>query len=117
VARWWRMARWLLLPLINLPLLALLGHVGYRVVRAYVEGPLLGVDYFLNAGALFALLAGGGALLASASLAGAARSVRRAGLGRFSALLDALGTRLVGESVQDSLRPGREAARALLRLR
>ncbi|RKH88403.1 hypothetical protein D7Y04_43725, partial [Corallococcus sp. AB038B] len=41
VAGWWRTARWLVLPLINLPLLVLLGHVGYRVVRAYVEGPLL----------------------------------------------------------------------------
>ncbi|OJT17247.1 hypothetical protein BO221_46875 [Archangium sp. Cb G35] len=115
VARWWRTARWLLLPLINLPLLALLGHVGYRVVRAYIEGPLLGLDYFINAGALFALLAGGGALLASASLAGTTRGVRRAGLEHFLARLGALGTRL-GETVQDSLRPPREAARALLAL-
>jgi energy-coupling factor transporter ATP-binding protein EcfA2 len=115
VAGWWRTARWLLLPLINLPLLALLGHVGYRVVRAYVEGPLLGLDYFINAGALFALLAGAGALLASASLAGTARSVRRSGHARFVALLETLGGRL-GESIQDSLRSGREAARALLRL-
>ncbi|WNG21311.1 GTPase [Cystobacter fuscus] len=113
VAGWWRTARWLVLPLINLPLLALLGHVGYRVVRAYIEGPLLGVDYFLNAGALLALLAGAGALLSSASLAGTTRAVRRAGQERFSVLLDALGVRL-GEAVQDSLRPGREAARALL---
>ncbi|WP_434391749.1 GTPase [Melittangium boletus] len=116
VARWWRTARWLLLPLINLPLFALLAHVGYRVVRAYVEGPLLGVDYFLNAGALFALLAGAGALLASASLAGTTRAVRRAGLERFGVLLEALGARF-GESVQGGLRSGREAARALLRLR
>jgi len=115
VAGWWRTARWLLLPLINLPLLALLGHVGYRVVRAYVEGPLLGLDYFINAGALFALLAGAGALLASASLAGTARAVRRSGNARFVALLETLGGRL-GESIQDSLRSGREAARALLRL-
>ncbi len=114
VAGWWRTARWLLLPLINLPLLALLGHVGYRVVRAYVEGPLLGLDYFINAGALFALLAGAGALLASASLAGTARAVRRSGHARFVALLETLGGRL-GESIQDSLRSGREAARALLR--
>jgi hypothetical protein len=114
VAGWWRTARWLVLPLINLPLLALLAHVGYRVVRAYIEGPLLGVDYFLNAGALLALLAGAGALLSSASLAGTTRAVRRAGLERFTTLLEALGIRL-GEAVQDSLRPGREAARALLR--
>ncbi|WP_395811180.1 GTPase [Archangium minus] len=116
VAGWWRLARWLLLPLINLPLLALLGHVGYRVVRAYLEGPLLGVDYFINAGALFAVLAGAGALLASVSLAGTTRAVRRAGLGRFTSLLGVLGGRL-GESVQDSFRSGREAARALLQLR
>ena len=74
------------------------------------------MEYFLNAGALFGLLAGAGALLASASLAGTARAVRRTGLGRFGALLGALGARL-GESVRESLRPGREAARALLRLR
>jgi hypothetical protein len=115
VAGWWRTARWLLLPLINLPLLALLGHVGYRVVRAYVEGPLLGLDYFVNAGALFALLAGAGALLASASLAGTTRAVRRSGRERFVSLLGALGGRL-GESAQDGLRPAREAARQLLAL-
>jgi energy-coupling factor transporter ATP-binding protein EcfA2 len=116
VATWWRTARWLLLPLLNLPLLVLLAHVGYRVVRAYVQGPLLGVDYFLNAAALFALLTGAGALLASASLAGTTRAVRRRGLARFGSLLDALAGRL-GETVQDSLRAGREAARALLRPR
>ncbi|HEX8823917.1 MAG TPA: GTPase [Archangium sp.] len=116
VAGWWRTARWLVLPLINLPLLALLGHVGYRVVRAYVEGPLLGLDYFVNAGALFALLAAAGALLASASLAGTTRAVRRSGQARFVALLETLGGRM-GETIQDSLRSGREAARALLRLR
>ena len=89
--------------------------MGYRVVRAYLKGPLLGVDYFLNAGALFPLLAKAGALLASASLAGTTRGVRRAGLGHFVTLLGALGGRL-GETVQDSLRPPREAARALLAL-
>ena len=113
VAGWWRTARWLLLPLINLPLLGLLGHVGYRVVRAYVEGPLLGLEYFINAGALFALLAGAGALLASASLAGTTRAVRRSGRERFVSLLGALGGRL-GEATQEGLRPPREAARRLL---
>lgn len=116
VAGWWRVARWLVLPLINLPLLALLGHVGYRVVRAYVEGPLLPLEYFVNAGALFALLAGAGALLASASLAGAARRAGAAGRARFVEALSALGGRLV-EAVDDGLRPGREAARRLLALR
>ncbi|WP_225411931.1 GTPase [Stigmatella hybrida] len=115
VAGWWRVARWTVLPLINLPLFALLGHVSYRVVRAYVEGPLLGGDYFLNAGALFVLLAGAGALLASASLAGAGRIAHRAGQDRFTQALATLGGRL-GEAVEESLRPGRDAARGLLRL-
>ncbi|MDC0712765.1 50S ribosome-binding GTPase [Stigmatella sp. ncwal1] len=115
VAGWWRVARWGVLPLINLPLFALLGHVGYRVVRAYVEGPLLGGDYFLNAGALFVLLAGAGALLASASLTGAGRAAHRAGKDRFTQTLATLSGRL-GEAVEDSLRPGREAARGLLSL-
>ncbi|MCP3139851.1 GTPase [Pyxidicoccus xibeiensis] len=116
VAGWWRTARWLVLPLINLPLLALLGHVGWRVVRAYVEGPLLPMEYFVNAGALFVLLAGAGALLASASLAGAARRASTAGRARFVETLAALGGRLV-EAVDDGLRPGREAARRILALR
>jgi len=116
VAGWWRTARWLVLPLINLPLLALLGHVGYRVARAYVEGPLLPLDYFVNAGALFALLAGAGALVASASLAGAARRAGAAGRSRFVEALATLGRRL-GEAVDDGLRPGREAARRILALR
>ncbi|MCE9670953.1 50S ribosome-binding GTPase [Myxococcus stipitatus] len=116
VAGWWRTARWLVLPLINLPLLALLGHAGYRVARAYVEGPLLPLDYFVNAGALFALLAGAGALVASASLAGAARRAGAAGRSRFVEALATLGRRL-GEAVDDGLRPGREAARRILALR
>ncbi|MFP2900999.1 hypothetical protein ACLEQD_32320, partial [Corallococcus sp. 4LFB] len=113
VARWWRTARWLVLPLINLPLLALLGHVGYRVVRGYVEGPLLPLEYFLNAGAFFGLLAGAGALLASASLVGAARHAGRAGRSRFVEALAALGGRL-GEAVDDGLGTGRQAARRIL---
>ncbi|NVJ19873.1 50S ribosome-binding GTPase [Myxococcus sp. AM011] len=116
VARWWRTARWLVLPLINLPLFVLLGHVGYRVVRAYVEGPLLPLDYFVNAGALFTLLAGAGAMLASASLAGAARRAGAGGRTRFVEALATLGGRL-GEAVDDGLRPGREAARRILALR
>jgi hypothetical protein len=116
VAGWWRTARWLVLPLINLPLLGLLGHVGYRVVRAYVEGPLLPLEYFVNAGALFVLLAGAGALLASASLAGAARRAGAAGRARFVEALAALGGRLI-EAVDDGLRTGREAAKRLLALR
>jgi hypothetical protein len=113
VASWWRVARWLVLPLINLPLFALLGHVGYRVVRAYLEGPLLTTEYFVNAGALFVLLAGAGALLASGSLAGAGRAAHRAGRLRFIEALTTLSGRL-GEAVEDTLRPGRDAARRLL---
>jgi energy-coupling factor transporter ATP-binding protein EcfA2 len=115
VSSWWRVARWLVLPLINLPLFALLGHVGYRVVRAYLEGPLLTMEYFVNAGALFLLLAAGGALLASASLAGAGRAAHRAGRARFTEALATLSGRL-GEAIEDSLRPGRDAARRLLGL-
>jgi energy-coupling factor transporter ATP-binding protein EcfA2 len=115
VSSWWRVARWLVLPLINLPLFALLGHVGYRVVRAYLEGPLLSMEYFLNAGALFLLLAGVGALLSSASLAGAGRVALRAGRLRFTEALATLSGRL-GEAVEDALRPGRDAARRLLGL-
>ncbi len=40
VTRWWQWARLLLLPVVQLPLLALVAHVGYRVARAYWEGPL-----------------------------------------------------------------------------
>ncbi|MBN1210573.1 MAG: 50S ribosome-binding GTPase [Myxococcaceae bacterium] len=115
VSGWWSVARWLVLPLINLPLFALLGHVGYRVVRAYLEGPLLSMEYFLNASALFLLLAGGGALLSSASLAGAGRVALRAGRTRFTEALATLSGRL-GEAVEDSLRSGRDAARRLLGL-
>jgi energy-coupling factor transporter ATP-binding protein EcfA2 len=115
VSAWWRVARWLVLPLINLPLFALLGHVGYRVVRAYLEGPLLTMEYFVNAGALFMLLAAGGALLASASLSGAGRAAHRAGRARFTEALATQSGRL-GEAVEDSLRPGRDAVRRLLGL-
>ena len=115
VSSWWRVARWLVLPLINLPLFALLGHVGYRVVRAYLEGPLLTMEYFVNAGALFLLLAAGGALLASASLAGAGRAAHRAGRTRFMEALATQSGRL-GEAVENSLRSGRDAARRLLGL-
>ena len=109
VAHWWKTARWLLLPLINLPLLALLVHVAWTVGRAYVQGPLLGLDYFLTTSALFAVMAGTGALLASASLSGAARRAERAGLAAFRLSLTRLGLRLT-EAVEESFRPGRDAA-------
>ncbi|MGQ0506607.1 MAG: GTPase [Myxococcaceae bacterium] len=84
VHTWWRWARFLLLPLVNLPLFALLCHVAYNVVRSYLYGPpYLGLDYFLNVGALTGVLSAGGALLASLSLLGAASRVRAAALKRF----------------------------------
>lgn len=83
VSRWWRWARWVLLPLVNLPLIALLGHVAWKVIRAYVEGPHLPFDYYMNAVALFAVLAAAGGTLASWTLTGATRRVRRAGVQRF----------------------------------
>jgi energy-coupling factor transporter ATP-binding protein EcfA2 len=89
VSRWWRWARWLLLPLVNLPLGVLLGHVAYNVIRAYVREQYLGIDYFLNAGAFAAVLSLAGALLASLSLSRTARQVRLLGSQRFSAGLAA----------------------------
>src|SRR5690606_30605450 len=83
VSRWWTWARWLLLPLVNLPLLALLAHVAWKVVRAYIEGPHLPFDYYMNAVALFAVLAAVGGTLASWTLTGATQRVRRAGMQRF----------------------------------
>ena len=83
VQAWWRWARWLLLPLVNLPLLALLVHVAWKVIQAYVEGPHLSVGYYLNALAFFAVLAAAGGTLSSWTLTGATRRVRRAGVHRF----------------------------------
>ena len=115
VRGWWRWARVALMPLLNLPLLALFGHVGYRVVQAYVGGHYLTSEYFLNAGALALLLAVGGGALASLSLAGVVRQVRRASEAHFRAALgnwtDALRQRL-GEP----LLPARGAAVRLLEL-
>lgn len=90
VARWWRWARFLLLPLVNLPLFALAAHVAYRVVRAYVFGPYLEANFFLNALALAVVLSLGGALLASLSLAGLARRVRVSARRAFEASLEEL---------------------------
>jgi len=75
VSRWWKWARFILLPVVNLPLLVLVGHVAYNVIRAYWEGKYLGFEYFLNAGALAVILSVGGAWLGSLSLA---RTVSRA---------------------------------------
>ncbi len=113
---WWRWARLLLLPLINLPLFALLCHVAYNVVRSYLWGPpYLGLDYFLNAGALALVLSIAGALVASASLAGAAARVRRAAVERFDTSLAALGAELM-QGTEAALAPAVAAARQLAEL-
>ncbi len=116
VHRWWRWSRFLLLPLINLPLFALLCHVAYNVVRSYLFGPpYLGLDYFLNASGLAAVLSIAGGLLASVSLLGAAARVRRAALARFDAALAALGAQL-REGAGESLAPALAAAQAVVAL-
>lgn len=89
VSRWWKWSRWVLVPLVNLPLLGLLGDVAYRVVRAYLEHRYLGVDYFLNAGALALLLAVAGSALVSMSLGGLRRRASRAGLAHFTEAVQA----------------------------
>jgi energy-coupling factor transporter ATP-binding protein EcfA2 len=116
VGRWWAWAKWLLVPLLNFPLLALLGHAAYRVVDAYLFGPLLPAGYFLNAGALALVISVVGALLGSITLAGAAAAVRRAGREHFDRGLDELAIRAL-EDVGAPLRPAREAAAKLKALR
>jgi hypothetical protein len=110
VSRWWRWARFILLPLVNLPLLALAGHVAWKVVRAYLEGPYLGADYFMNATAFGLVLAAAGTLLGSLSLAGAARRARKAGELRFSLGLDALEAQLKEQAAAALAGPRRAAA-------
>lgn len=90
VAKWWRWARFILLPLVNLPLIALGGHAAWLVVRGYLEGHYVSADYFINALALAAILSVAGAMLASLSLSGVARSARAAAHARFEAGFDAL---------------------------
>lgn len=116
VGRWWAWAKWLLVPLLNFPLLALLGHVAYRVVDAYLFGPLLPVSYFVNAGALALVISVTGAILGSITLTGAAAAVRRAGREHFDRGLDELAIRAL-EDVGAPLRPAREAAAKLKALR
>jgi hypothetical protein len=112
--RWWRWARWILLPLVNLPLLGLFAHVAWRVARAYLDGTYLGVDYFLTAGALATLLAVAGGVLASLTLAGAAARARKLGVERFSTALSEYATSAL-ERVREALGPARVAAERLTR--
>src|SRR5262249_19534106 len=81
VTRWWQWARFLLLPVVQLPLLALVAHVGYRVVRAYWEGAWLPGGYFLNAAVLAGLWTVGGTVLAGLTLSGVAAALVGGGRG------------------------------------
>lgn len=112
VARWWRWARVLLWPLVQLPLLVLAGDVAFRTVRAYLFGPLLEGRFYVNALALGLLLAAAGALLASLSLAGVAAGARRAGARRFQEGLEAAEASL-RTNVREALAVPRAAAEAL----
>ncbi len=113
VGRWWRWARLLLFPLVQLPLLVLLGDVAYRTVRAYLFGPLLDGRFYLNAAALGLVWTAAGTLLASLSLGGVAARVRRAGARRFAEGVAAAETALRAE-VKGALAVPLAAAEALL---
>ncbi len=112
IAAWWKRARFLLLPIVNLPLLALFGHVAYRVVRGYFEGPYVGLDYLLNALALALLLSMGGAWLGALSLAGVVRRIRRRSVQRFEEGLAELRHEWC-RRVRAAFGPAREAAREI----
>lgn len=113
VARWWKVARFVLLPLVNGPLYALFGHVAYVVVRGYLEGHYAGADFLFNALALAGLIAASGAALASVTLLGVRRALVREGGRRFEAALGALTARLLAEA-RERNRPARDAARRLV---
>lgn len=113
VAGWWRWARVLLLPLLQLPLLLLFVDVGFRTVRAYLFGPLLEVRFYVNALALGLLLTAAGAALASLSLAGVTARVRRGGVRRFRLGLEAAEASLLAK-LDAALDAPRAAAQALL---
>lgn len=115
VRRWWQVARWLLLPLCNLPLLALFAHVAYRVVRGYLEGTYVGVDFLLNAIALGGLLLFAGSGLASLTLLGVRRRVIVSGRQRFRESLAASSQGWV-RAAQEAEAPARAAAGQLLSL-
>ncbi len=112
VARWWAWAKWLLVPLLNLPLLVLLGHVAFKVVQAYLFGPLLPSDYFLNALALALVVSVAGAILGSVTLTGATAAVRKAGRDHFERGMDQLANDAL-EEVGAPLQDARDAASRL----
>jgi energy-coupling factor transporter ATP-binding protein EcfA2 len=113
VARWWRWARLLLLPVVQLPLLALLGDVAWRTARAYLVGPLLDVRFYVNAAALAVVWTAVGTLLAGLSLAGVAARVHHSGARRFSEGLAAAEASLQAQR-EGALALPRAAAEALL---
>ncbi len=115
VKQWWKIARFFLLPLINLPLLALFGHVAYRVVRGYLEGQYVGADFLLNAAALAGLIAAGGGGLASITLFGVRRRIVSSGRQRFEAMLADLSAQHVAAAREGDQGP-REAAQRVLAL-
>ena len=113
VQGWWRWARLLLVPLVQLPLLGLVGHVGYRVARAYWEGQWLPGGYFLNAGVLALLWTVAGTVIAGITLAGVAAALARAGEASFLRAVDGVNADLRVE-VDRALEKPREAARQLV---
>ena len=113
VQAWWKWARLLLVPLVQLPLLGLVGHVGYRVARAYWEGKWLPGGYFLNAGVLALLWTVAGTVVAGLTLAGVAASVARAGEAAFLRAVDGVNADLRAD-VDRALAGPREAARQLV---
>ncbi len=115
VKSWWRVARFFLLPLINLPLLALFCHVAYRVVRGYLEGNYVGADFLLNALALAGLIAAGGGALASLTLYGVRRRIVSRGRQRFETTLRDLSGQYIA-AAHEGERTGRDAAQRVLAL-
>ena len=113
VQAWWKWARLLLVPLVQLPLLGLVAHVGYRVARAYWEGKWLPGGYFLNAGVLALLWTVAGTVVAGLTLAGVAATVARAGEAAFLRAVDGVSADLKSE-VDRALEKPREAARQLV---
>jgi hypothetical protein len=94
------------------PALVLLGHVAFKVVQAYLFGPLLPSEYFVNALALGLVVSAAGAILGSVTLAGATAAVRRAGREHFEKGLDQLAHDAL-EQVGAPLERARDAAAKL----
>jgi len=100
---------------VQLPLLALVAHVGYRVVRAYWEGAWLPAGYFLNAAVLAGLWTVGGTVVAGLTLSGVAAALVRTGQAAFTRSLDTT-VADVRTGVAQALRGPISAARSVLEL-